>query len=463
LRTIHAQLPDSYFEIFGSPHTIDFTWYYILALSAMATLTVVVQPNQLIASGSARGEYEARYGFVVGSYLKRVCTVLWGVFGLAAIVLYGTTVYHPDLVWGHATRDLLGPLHAGLVGLMIACLMAALMSTADCLMLTSSSLLTHNLYEPLFPGRSRLHYVWAGRVFGALALLGAAWIALQFDTILQILKFIWEMNVALVPAFWLGIKWRRANRWGAWVSILFGVVTFLVLPSAVPAMAPSVRRAPRLLQCTAPAPLVRTYHARAADVRIRDTEIAHWEAARQAGGTATDRPQPLTVGQIFTRTYELPAKSIFWTQGLGLDDQGRAYGQGALSLELVALDRLGWKLSRNAYALNETIRILFRVCSPLVLMLVVCLLTPRDGKTLVERFFVRMRTRVARDPQEDAEQLAAALRDPGRNDDLLLLPGSEWEFYRWNRQDAFGFLLAVLAVFLILGLMQGLLTVIGGV
>ena len=63
-----------------------------------------------------------------------------------------------------APLDLLGPLNMGLVGLMIACLMAALMSTADCLMITGSSLLTHNIYRPLVTGKSERHYVTVGRV-----------------------------------------------------------------------------------------------------------------------------------------------------------------------------------------------------------------------------------------------------------------------------------------------------------
>ncbi len=162
LRTIHTQLPVSTFEMFGSPHSIDFTWYYIMAISAMAILTVPVYPNMLVACGSAKNEYASRYGFTVGNFLKRICTVFWGVFGLAAIVIYTGKVSHPDLIWGYATRDLLAPLGLGLVGLMISCLMAALMSTVDCMMLTSSSLLTHNLYTPIFPGRSQRHYVWMG-------------------------------------------------------------------------------------------------------------------------------------------------------------------------------------------------------------------------------------------------------------------------------------------------------------
>jgi len=120
--------------------------------------------------------------------MKRVCTVLWGFFALLAVVLYHGKVNNPDLIWGYATLDLLGPLNMGLVGLMIACLMAALMSTADCIMITGSSLLTHNIYRPLVRKMSEHHYVTVGRVVGALVVIGGALIASQYDTILQQLK-----------------------------------------------------------------------------------------------------------------------------------------------------------------------------------------------------------------------------------------------------------------------------------
>lgn len=212
MQTMHTQLPQSYMEIFGAPVTQDFTWYYIAALTMMVTVNVVIQPNSLVATGSAKGEYECRFGFVTGSYMKRFCTVLWGFFALLAVVLYHDKVHNPDLVWGYATLDLLGPLNLGLVGLMIACLMAALMSTADCLMITGSSLITHNIYRPLFPTHPEKHFVLVGRIAGAVVVIGGALIATQFDTILQQLKFWWELNVMVAAAFWLGMKWRRATR-----------------------------------------------------------------------------------------------------------------------------------------------------------------------------------------------------------------------------------------------------------
>jgi solute:Na+ symporter, SSS family len=125
LHTIHQQLPESFFVIFGSPASIDFTWYYIAAIGLMSTINVVIAPNMLVATGSAKDEYTARFGFTSGNYMKRICTIFWGLFGLAAVLLYRDTLSNSDMLWGYATVDLLGSLNLGLVGLMIACLMAA--------------------------------------------------------------------------------------------------------------------------------------------------------------------------------------------------------------------------------------------------------------------------------------------------------------------------------------------------
>jgi len=455
LETIHRKLPESFFDILGSPNTtIDFAWHYILAISVMSLFNVLTQPNALVASGSAKDEYVARYGFTVGSLMKRVCTVLWGVLGLAAVVLYGSEVHHSDLVWGYATRDLLAPLGLGLVGLMIACLMAALMSTADCLMLTCSSLLTHNLYCVLIPGRSERHYVWAGRVFGAIILVGSALLATQFDTILQMLKFIWEFPVMLAPALWLGVKWRGANRNGAWASIIVGGLLFFVVPNVLPAVVPSLKTNEYLLGTTQPSPVVRTYTAGEHDVRVRLAEIQAWEQLDAEGKATTPRKQELRVGEEFETTFVLPRKSLFWFQDISVDRNGRRVGQGSLNLELVALDLAGWDLSQNTHALNQTVRIVIRVLVPFGLMYFVSLFFPHRDPKVVDPFFAKMRTRVRTDREEDAREVALSLANTDRYRERLLFPNSQWELFKWDREDVAGFLLTALAIAIILLLTQ---------
>ncbi|OQA02865.1 MAG: Sodium/pantothenate symporter [Planctomycetes bacterium ADurb.Bin401] len=443
LATIHHKLPDAFFQIFGAPQTPDFTWYYIITLSFMAAITVVVQPTGAVLAGSAKDEFSNRSGVVIGNFIKRFCTVMWALLGLAAIVLYSGKVVHSDLIWGHAALDLLGSLHIGLMGLMIACLLAALLSTVDCHMLTSSSLLMHNFYTPLVPNRSQKHYIWAGRTFGALIVLSSAWVALQFDTILQILKFIWEINVMLAPAYWLGIKWRRANRYGAWASISIGALLFLIIPVAAPTIWPQMRNSKELLKTTNPAPIVKIERASEYDVQKRQQQIEQWERLSSPPGS---RPVELTVGSEFEQTYTFPKKSIFWSQGIKADADGKLSGKGMFSTELWIIEKFGANLDNKPYALNETLRILFRTLLPFAIMIAVSLATKKDPENVLNRFYAKMRTKVIPDHDIDAREVTLSLQNPNRYDHLLVFPKSEFEIYRWTRQDFVGFALSVIGV-----------------
>jgi SSS family solute:Na+ symporter len=408
----------------------------------------------MVATGSAKGEYECRFGFVTGSYIKRFCTVLWGFFALLAVVLYHDKIHDSDMVWGYATLDLLGSLNIGLVGLMIACLIAALMSTADCLMITGSSLLTQNVYRPLFPGRTEKHYVVVGRITGCVIIIGGALIATQFDTILQLLKFWWELNVMVGASFWLGMKWRRANKTGAWCSITATALIFFIVPMLSPIISPSLRHNEKLLQTTQPYLVTRTYKAHEMDVVARQKEIEKWHSLDETAKTATPRPEPLTIGQTFEKEYQLPRKAIFWTKGIKQDSDGRLLGSGMLNTELILLDKMGFDLRNNAYAMNETIRILIRTIIPFVILIVIALvMKPEDGKR-IDLFFVKMKTPVHTDHAEDARQLKLSYADPHRFDYRKLFPNSSWEFDKWTKVDIIGFIIStVVAVGVIMFLL----------
>jgi SSS family solute:Na+ symporter len=447
---IHQKLPQAFFQIFGAPQTPDFTWYYIITLSFMAAITVVVQPTGAVLAGSAKDEFANRSGVVIGNFIKRFCTVLWALLGLAAIVLYSGKVVHSDLIWGHAALDLLGSFNIGLIGLMIACLLAALLSTVDCHMLTSSALLMHNFYTPLAPNRSQKHYIWAGRILGAAVILSSGWVALQFDTILQILKFIWEINVMLAPAYWLGIKWRRANRIGAWSSIGIGALLFLVIPAFAPTIWPNMRYDKDLLRTTNPAPRTKVEHATEYDVRKQQDQIAQWDKLNLIGQTKGERPAAMAVGQEFEQTYTFPKRSIFWAQGLKADTDGQLSGRGMFSTELWIIEKLGVDLQSKPYALNETLRILFRTLLPFAIMIVISLITRPDPTEVLNRFYAKMRTKVIPVPEIDAREVELSLQDPHRHDNLLVFPKSQFEIYKWTRQDFIGFALSVMGVGIVL-------------
>ncbi len=452
LSILHDKLPQAFFEIFGSPTLIDFTWYFIFTASLVAAVTVVAQPNQLVTNAAAKDEYSARFGMVTGGFMKRFCTIGWGVVGLSAILLYTGKVHNPDLVWGYTIHDLLGPVKLGLVGFMISSMMAALMATASALMLTVSGLLLHNIYKPLAQGKSEKHYLWAGRIFGGAFLIGGALIATQFDSILEILKFMWEFFVIFAAAFWLGLKWRRANRQGAWVSILVTLIIFYLLPVLSPILFPSMKQNPELLIQTEPTPIVRSYIARDTDVEDRMKQIAQWNSMNEAGIGVGEIPKELKVGEEFTKTYDLPSKAIFWSKQPVKNDEGKLEARGYIFPELYLLYKMGIPLNLKPYALNETLRMLIRLVFPFILLIIVSLLTPPQTDEKTFRFFLKMRTRVrGLGAKVDEEDLKEAYANPEKTKALLAFPNTSLEIYKWNKQDITGFLICIGVVCVVLG------------
>ncbi|MGC9343194.1 MAG: sodium:solute symporter family protein, partial [Bacteroidales bacterium] len=448
LRTIHKQLPESFFEIFGSPNSIDFTWYYIVAIGIMATINVAVGANQLVATGSAKNEYNARFGLTYGTYLKRITTVLWGVTALAAVLLFGSEITDPDLLWGYASRELLGSLNLGLIGLMIAALMAALMSTADMMMITASGLLTSSLYRPYFKVQSEKHYVTVGRLLGAIVVIGAALITLVNDSIFGQLKLLWEFGMIYAAGFWMGILWRRTNRQAVWSSTLASLALFFILPVILPLIFTNLRYDTNLLLQTDPEIITRTYTATPKDVEMREDEINRWNELSDPEKLNVAEPLPVQVGQKFSKDYRHPKKAIFWTKGISYDENQEQYGAGLLSLELVFFQKLGFNLQKNSYALNETIRVLTRTITPFIIIVLVSLLSThkRNEREILDRFYVKMKTPVKEDREEDLREMEKSYQNPHRFDHLLLFPKTQWQFTKWDRTDGVGFLFSILMV-----------------
>ena len=172
-----------------------------------------MQPHFIATGGgSAKTEMNARVGLVAGNLLKRFCTVGWAFTALIALALFADNpelIQDPQKTWGVASRELLGP---GLTGLMLACLLAALMSSADAYMIVGSALVVRNLYAPYInPHASEREYVLLGRITGSLVIVGAVAISLSKMDVFEQLKLTWVFPVLFAAPFWIGMYWRRAT------------------------------------------------------------------------------------------------------------------------------------------------------------------------------------------------------------------------------------------------------------
>jgi len=264
----------------------------------------------------------------------------------------------------------------------------------------------------------------------------------------------------VAASFWLGMKWRRANRNAAWASIGATAVLFFILPLVVPRLQPSLRSDTFLLKTTDPSPITRTYTVWEMDVVQRREEIREWEKQAAREQSRLPRPTDLQTGDHFEKVFAVPRRFIFWTKG-ATEKDGRLEGRGMLSLELVLLDKFGCALSQNPHALNETIRILIRTFTPFLLFIIVALATKPDDQNRLDRFYVKMKTPVNLDRDEDRKELELSYANPQRFDGKKLFRHSNWEFDKWDKVDIVGFLISVSGVFAVIGLLKFLLS-IGG-
>ncbi len=471
---MHESVPSYMFDIIGSPLASDFTLGYIAAITLLNLYGIVVQPHMLVNAGSAKTEFAARLGVMAGNFLKRLCTLLWALTALACLAVFAGRITDPDHVWGYATGELLGPLGIGLVGLMVACLMAALMSSADAYMISTSGLIVHNMYRPLRPRRSERHYVQVGRLSGGIVIVAAALLSRLFANVFDQMKFGWELPVAITGTFWLGIFWRRATRAAAWVSVGFSAMVFFILPLATAAL--MTRDQQRALAQTATAPREnigqRPTTVTAEDIE-RDNLVVRYEGLTdRTGEWLTDDAPPTHRGRTFLgiegkvgfkprfvqrdgRWYQYlrvgPRAFLFYQEAT--DDDGVAYGRTAFFVDLwfinkYIIDLTTWK-KQNV----EVFRLGLRIVMPVVLGIVVSLLTKPNSKLTLDRFFARMMTPVSPDRERDAAQVAASYAEPTRYQHRKLFgPGSSLEVYKPQKIDVIGFVLAALGTFAIIGL-----------
>lgn len=336
---LHKRVPSEYFDIITSPKGGEFPLHYILAITLLNLLGIVCQPHFIATGGgSAKTEFNARFGLVAGNILKRFCTIGWAFTALVALAYLADNVElaaDPDKVWGVATRELLGPMNAGLVGLMLACLLAALMSSASCYMLVVSGLVVRNGYAALIkPNASEKECVLAGRICGAIVIIGATIVSLTSMNVFEQLKFAWEIPIVFAAPFWIGLYWRKANKYSAWGTIIITLALFFIIPMNVAKINKSLSTTPRYLATNE---FVVTSEKRAVsptDIERRKAAIQLWEdrvhkfkSALKQGVSEEEIskqifqefgpcPTPIALGETITDEFKTGGKAIFWSKGI---------------------------------------------------------------------------------------------------------------------------------------------------
>ncbi|XP_043833979.1 sodium/glucose cotransporter 5 isoform X1 [Dromiciops gliroides] len=241
--TCHLPRADA-MHMFRDPSTGDLPWTGMtFGLTIMATWYWCTDQVIVQRSLSARNLNHAKAGSILASYLKMLPMGIIIMPGMISRALYpddvgcvvtseclracGAEVGCSNIAYPKLVMELM-PM--GLRGLMIAVMMAALMSSLTSIFNSSSTLFTMDIWTKLRPQASERELLLVGRlVIVVLIGVSVVWIpVLQGSKSGQLFIYMQVVTSSLAPPitaiFVLGVFWNRANEQGAFWGLITGLV-----------------------------------------------------------------------------------------------------------------------------------------------------------------------------------------------------------------------------------------------
>lgn len=177
---------------------------------------------------SAKNMKEARRGSIFAAYLKLTPVFIFLIPGMIAFALDKKgiiTLSSSDAAFPTLVSTLLP---AGFKGLVVAGLVAALMSSLSSLFNSSAALFTEDFYKKYRPNKKPYHYVVVGRVATTvIVILGILWIPIMRGMGEVLYKYLQDVQSLLAPGiaatFLLGVFSKRVNHHGAFWGLLTGM------------------------------------------------------------------------------------------------------------------------------------------------------------------------------------------------------------------------------------------------
>jgi solute:Na+ symporter, SSS family len=224
---LRTMVPPDYFHMMKPASDPQFPWTGIffgapiLGIWYWCTDQVIVQRVL-----SARDEGHAKAGTIFAGFLKILPVFMLVLPGIIAFALYPDQVVKPDFAYPTLVLNLLP---VGLVGLVMAALLAAVMGAMSSVFNSASTLVTLDFYKRLRPDASEAQLVNFGRIAtGGMVLLGLLWVPFIHLLSAQLYIYLQSVQAYISPpiavCFIFGISWTRVNGQGAISSLLTGFV-----------------------------------------------------------------------------------------------------------------------------------------------------------------------------------------------------------------------------------------------
>ncbi|XP_036970271.1 sodium/glucose cotransporter 4 isoform X2 [Acanthopagrus latus] len=245
--TCHLPRNDA-FHLFRDPVSGDLPWPGLLfGLTVLATWVWCTDQVIVQRSLSAKSLSHAKGGSVLGGYLKLLPMFFVVMPGMISRALFpdevacvdpavcqrvcGASVGCSNIAYPKLVVELMP---VGLRGLMLAVMLAALMSSLTSIFNSSSTLFTLDLYHRARPKASERELMIVGRLFIlVLVCVSLLWIpVIQTANSGQLFDYIQSVTSFLAPpitaVFLMAIFWPRANEQGAFWGLMSGLVVGLI-------------------------------------------------------------------------------------------------------------------------------------------------------------------------------------------------------------------------------------------
>src|SRR6266480_2496007 len=225
---LEARVPPDYFSMWKPSNNKDFPWTGIVfGAPILGVWYWCTDPHIVQRVLAARNIPEARRGTIFAGYLKILPVFIFVLPGIIAAALYQDVrngqadSAYPILV----TRLL--PI--GFKGLVLAGMLAALMSSLASAFNSVSTLLTWDVYRKWRPAASEARLVFVGRVTTVvLVFVGLAWIPAMKYVSPQLYIYLQSVQAYIAPpiaaVFLLGVLFPRLNGKGGLAALWTGFV-----------------------------------------------------------------------------------------------------------------------------------------------------------------------------------------------------------------------------------------------
>ena len=146
----------------------------------------------------------------------------------------------PDAVFTTLLAELVAPIGFGMLGIVAAGLMGAILSSIDSMMNSAATIVTFDVYRRYFhPAATERQLIWVGRICILLFVVGGTLMALltmdpnsKDNFFLSLTSYQSKLVVGIVVAFVMGMLWPRTTAAGGLAALLSGVFFGFTVPIA---------------------------------------------------------------------------------------------------------------------------------------------------------------------------------------------------------------------------------------